>query len=178
MIKYIMRYLKMEVIVERVLLEVKKLFANYRGIKNENGETIGVWFVGYDEELIIEEIGEVRKKVISNISLFAVVMIAVMMSIVYMLTKKIKELSNRIEKIGKGDLTGDINIKVSSEFDGMVEGTKEMMSSMKKMIGTIQDSTIQVADNSCVLKDVSEEMYSSSESISASIEEITLAINE
>ncbi len=159
-------------------VEGHKVVAKYVPIKNAQREVVGVWFAGYKYQNIIERIGRVELKLIGILTIFSILIILIITVIIFLLTKKIKVLSNEIEKIGQGNLTGKIELNMHSEFDGIVKGTFNTIASMRNMIGILKGSSSKVEETTNNLAKVSSEMSVTSENITASVEEITSTINE
>ncbi|WBW99239.1 methyl-accepting chemotaxis protein [Oceanirhabdus sp. W0125-5] len=159
-------------------VEGHSVVARYVPLKDNQGNIIGIWFSGYKFENIIDRIAGVELELIWTFIVFAIAIMVVISIIIILLTKKITVLSKEIEKIGDGNLTGKIEEKMTSEFDGIVKGTSNTIISMRNMIVTIKESSFKVEETTNDLANISEEMSATSENITASVEEITSTINE
>ena len=89
------------------------------------------------------------------------------------ISKPILQVANRLEKVAKGDLTGDaLKTKSKDELGSLVASTNEMVKSLKQMVAHMNQSSEQIAASSQELTASAEQTSNATEQIAASSEQM------
>lgn len=148
----------------------------YLPLKNKNGTTIGMFFVGIQESVIAQQVNTIVLRVIE----FTVVLILIVTLLLFfistkMIIKPVNYVKNHLQLLATGDLTQEVKqsyLSKTDEFGDMCKSAKTMQDSIKTMITNIKVNSKSIDDEAESLANVAEEMAASSESVSKSIEEV------
>ncbi len=124
---------------------------------------------------------------ISVILLVIIVVIVVVISVVFtkVLVKPIQMMVEKIEKVAKGDLTTEIEVKGKDEIAQMGKALNAMVKELREDMKGIQNMSMELSNFSASLDDFTttqanslEEMVQSIEKVSESVESTSAAIEE
>jgi len=153
----------------------------YTPIKDSSGATVGMWFVGTENESSQSKINSV----IIQISLFALVILA--LGIVFAIltgnafAKSLNGLSSNIDVIASGDFTMDVSDKFTSrkdEIGGIAKAVEQMRISIRDIIMSIISETRNMEDT--IVKTVYEvdQLHLDIEDISATTQQLAAGMEE
>lgn len=117
----------------------------------------------------VEKIKILNIVFVSAAGLFAVLMA---LFIAGGVSKAISTLMKSITHASKGDLTTKFDTKRHDEFKILSGGITDMVTSMRKLIGEVQDVGTQVSTSASSLSDTSEDLLTATEGISQTIDDI------
>ncbi len=83
----------------------------------------------------------------------------------------VKEMADKANRIAKGDLTVDLNVKAEGDVGRLVDGFKQMITNLQQVIGEIKNTSVSTASTA-------EELSSSAEEVNASMEEVSSTIQQ
>ncbi|TWI55873.1 methyl-accepting chemotaxis protein [Halalkalibacter nanhaiisediminis] len=144
----------------------------YQPIHNENGETIGMWYVGVSQAFIDDTIGAIFK----GFLIVSAIGIALAVVIVFLFANQIKRRLNAVgvalEKAGNGDFTMDPNDDSKDEIGQLTQSYNLMKNNLSTLIKQVIDTSEQVAASSEELSAGAEETSRATDQISESIQSI------
>ncbi|MEH6941453.1 methyl-accepting chemotaxis protein [Bacillus sp. JJ722] len=143
----------------------------YMPIKDKNGKNIGIIYVGTSQNII-------DKTISSFVQDFVIVLIAISIisSIIVLifsrrLKKRLRKISNALEKAGNGDFRTEIVDQTGDELSDLSNSYNLMKTNLSNMIHKVKETAEQVAASS-------EELTAGSEQTSKASEQITDAIQQ
>jgi len=83
----------------------------------------------------------------------------------------VKEMADKANKIAKGDLTVNLDVKADGDVGRLVDGFKQMITNLQQVIGEIKNTSTTTASTA-------EELSSSAEEVNASMEEVSSTIQQ
>ncbi|MGY3716926.1 methyl-accepting chemotaxis protein [Sutcliffiella cohnii] len=144
----------------------------YQPIQNENGETIGMWFVGVSQDFIDETIASI----INGFLVVLVIGIVLAFLVVLWFSKQIKQrlsyVGNALEKAGQGDFTIALKDSSKDEIGILSQSYNNMRDSLRTLINNVVETAEQVAASSEQLTAGAEETSKATDQISESIQAI------
>lgn len=165
----------------------EKYFTYYKPLKGYDNKIEGILFVGKP----ISELTSVKNNIIFKSVLFSFALI-LLISFIFIywirlnIIRPIKAASKVVDDVSKGDLTGELNIKVSNDEIGhIISGIISMQNNLK---GTIRNVKIEaegiegivqnVKDNIAVLNSNIEDVSATTEQVAASTQETSASAQE
>lgn len=157
----------------------------YVPIKNSSGKVIAIAGVDVDSSMF----ENIRSTVFKTLIITIIILGILAFIIVYIYSKKMGENILKIqwllEKIGRGDLTGNVNVKTKDEIESIVLSINKVQNSLKNIIDNVVVSSkhIDVATDTVrkkvreLTKDT-EEVSSFTEELAAGIEETSSSMDE
>ncbi len=122
-----------------------------------------------DRSLLVQRLNEIRR----NSIIFTIIILGILLVLFYLfLTYSFKPISQLIqvtEKVSKGDLTQNIQVKTKDEISLLAKSFNTMTSSLREVISQSAQVSEQVAATSEELSAASEEVTASSEQISSTV---------
>lgn len=151
----------------------KTFQAKYMPIKNDNGDIIGVWFVGVDKGQISAAVRKITTISISVSLVILLLSILVFILLTRRMIKGIKIILTSLERVKLGDLTVSKNQKYSSDEIGAIqENLDDTIISLNSTVHSIHNVNGVLVQNSRSISQASESIRMSSEEVSKSIQEI------
>ena len=143
-----------------------KLFSIYYPLKDSTGKTIGVLVANLNGEPIYQSFNVVRSR-IRIIGLF-ILSLGIVISIIFsgFMVKSLNLFMHHAERIGKGDLTANIEINRRDEIGLLGKSFNNLNNALSNIIGAIREKSGE-------LNEFASHMASISESIAYSSEETT-----
>ncbi|MDD2211582.1 MAG: methyl-accepting chemotaxis protein [Clostridia bacterium] len=156
----------------------------YNPIKNKQGETIGIMFLGIAKNEIMMMMEEFTSDLLNALILIAIIVILIAVLIVYLLgnsfVNPIYKLVDASNKLAQGDLDIDIDIykkdevgKLADAFRRMADSFNEIMTNINFSAEQVTSGAQEIAASSNALSQGATEQASSIEESTASIEEIS-----
>ena len=158
----------------------KGFFTAYDPIKDSNGKTIGILFVGTPKEEVFKMVGEI----VMRIGLTALMLIALtsFLLLFVMKTLVINPLKNTIRVFidiaDKGDLTKRLDVLSKDEIGEMAASFNSLMAKMQEMIRETKASAYSLDKAAGSLSSVSEQMSSGSAGMRAKSSNVAAATRE
>lgn len=121
---------------------------------------------------ILKQVAKIKTLNVLYVSVSVVIAILMVLFIAGGISKAISMLMKSIALASKGDLTTIFDTKRHDEFMVLSCGITDMMSSMRKLIGEVQDVGSQVSYSASSLSDTSEDLLTATEGISQTIDDI------
>lgn len=143
----------------------------YQPIKNENGDILGIWYVGASEAFISEMISSTMQK------FFMVLAIAIIIAIILAvwfskgIKKRLGKVTEALEAAGEGDFSITLEDKANDEIGKLITSYNQMKSNINGLIQNVMTTSEQVAASS-------EQMTASAEQTAKATEQISEAIQE
>lgn len=165
----------------------EKYFTYYKPLKGYNDKIEGILFVGKP----ISELNSVKNRLIIKTGLFSLALI-ILISLIFIywirlsIIKPIKTASKTVDDISKGDLSREINIKVSKDEIGhIISGIISMQNNLKEIIKSVKveaegiENVVQkVKDNMTMLNSNIEDVSATTEQVAASTQETSASAQE
>lgn len=122
----------------------KSYITKYTPIKNNQGEIIGIWFVGVEKEFLNKEIlSNMRNLLIIN---FIIVLISIILVEVLTkgITKNINLILNTLEEIKEGNLNVFCTVRSNDEIGDIANDLNNTTVELKNLIKGINDKTEEI----------------------------------
>lgn len=122
----------------------KSYITKYTPIKNNQGEIIGIWFVGVEKEFLNKEIlSNMRNLLIIN---FIIVLISIILVEVLTkgITKNINLILNTLEEIKEGNLNVFCTVSSNDEIGDIANDLNNTTVELKNLIKGINDKTEEI----------------------------------
>jgi len=150
----------------------------YIPLKDNNGQIVGMFFIGFPQEYILGII----KRSISSIIIWSLILTVAGTFLYDVLIKinvikPLETMKEYLKLIAAGDFTTEISSKYlnqKDEFGEIANELKDMCTSLKGMILNIIDKSKEVSNNSQELAAISEEMSASSQELSSTMEQVAV----
>ena len=144
----------------------------YIPIKDGSDKVIGIWFVGVDKASINSSIQNLMLKII--LINFSVLILSIILVVVFAnsLKKNITSISNTLNSVASGNLSGQCIVKSKDEFGEIAGYVNSMILNLKEIVQKLQGSSKMVDSSSSNLLGISNEMSSVAENIANSIQEV------
>jgi methyl-accepting chemotaxis protein len=138
----------------------QNFLTRYESLKDSNGNTIGMLFVGTPEAPFVSLVNSARLNtiVIAIIGLLIAIGISLVSS--KSITKPIKKLEEGTEKFGNGDYDHVIDVKSGDELEDLANSFNKMAENIKELYNTLDMDKVKLAGT---LKEISNVMGKLSE---------------
>lgn len=153
----------------------------YTPIKDDNGNTIGMFFLGIEKNVIDSQIKGIILNIIEStliLTLLSIILIALLTS--KFIVKPLLSVKEYLRLLSSGDLSFSIDenyLNRHDEFGDIAKAILITQTSLKDMIKNIKDSNEQINIQSDSLASISEEIASASSNVTASIQEVANGTN-
>lgn len=156
-------------------------YVKYDPIKDANGEVIGMFFTGVPKSTVQAKVTDSVKVVVGIVAVSLIIGSAIAYAIGNAIVKKVKEVSNQLDKMAKNDFTGEIDKKVLESVDElgdmaraaqtMTDAVSTVIKSIhtesEKINGLMQKTTSEIS----ALKVQASEVSSATQNVAATTEE-------
>lgn len=146
--------------------------AAYQPIKSENGDVIGMWYVGASQQFIDTTINKTMQGF--AIALLGVIIISII--VVLLFTKRVKKrlraVTGALELAGQGDFTSILSDQSQDEIGQLSGSYNVMKESLGGLINKVAETSEQVAASSEQLSASAQETSKATDSISTAIQEM------
>ncbi|MFJ7918695.1 methyl-accepting chemotaxis protein [Lysinibacillus fusiformis] len=149
-------------------------FTKYEPLKNNNGETIGMFFAGVPSA----EIDVVAQKMLLKTGIIAVIsaLIAVIAGMLFIrgIVRPLKQLNIQLETIsaGKGDLTQQLLVQSKDEIGHVAESFNAMLATLRSMMQQVDATANQVSASSLELSATAGSTTTTTEQLTANMQEL------
>jgi len=145
--------------------------AAYMPLKDSQGETVGILYVGAPQEIIDSIISKISK----DFLIVLVIVIILASAGVAFFTRRIKlrlnRLTSSLQLAGNGDFTSEVEDSAGDELSDLATSFNEMSQNLKVMINEVTASSIH-------LSSAAEELLASSEQSTAATNQVAVSITE
>jgi len=146
----------------------------YIPIKNNEGKSVGMFFVGIDKGTVDSQIEKIISKIIiSTIITILITTLVLMYLIIKIIINPINNIKMEMEAMEAGDLTTEIKpayLKREDEFGDICRSVKATQLSLRNMIEKIKMNSESIDGQAENLASVSQEMSAASETVATSVE--------
>lgn len=144
----------------------------YEPIVDENGQVVGMWYVGASQELISETVTIMMTAFV----LIFIVMAALASFCVWLFTKglnkRLQTMTNALRQAGQGDFSIELEDNSGDEIGRLARDYNEMKEKLTGLVHQLSISSEQVAASSEELTASAEETSKASMQISESIQQV------
>lgn len=149
--------------------------AAYMPIKDADGKTIGIWYVGAPDSN--ERVQQIKQDIAMQITFQAVIMLAISLALYYLLTRpiinRIQASAQLLQIIASGDLTQkELRVNSNDETGVLINSVNKMAKDIRTILTQVKDTSLQVAASSEQLSASTEQTSEATEQISLSIQEV------
>lgn len=164
----------------------KSVIAYYTPIRDAEGEIIGMWFVGYERQKILDLVNAH----LTNIFIYQVAGLVIASLVVYLMASRIirplKAVTASLVTISEGRFDTVIpDTRLKDEIGDMVRASKAMQHSTRNMVKTILDESknidealVETVNSMDELKKEMEEASATTQQLSAGMEETAASLEE
>ncbi|WP_018750160.1 methyl-accepting chemotaxis protein [Paenibacillus sanguinis] len=146
--------------------------AAYEPLKADNGEVIGILYVGASQEQI-EIIQAAFVKYNTVVGLIAVVLsVAIVLAYMRRISKRLGRITEAMGKAGAGDFTTVVHDPAQDEIGRLSAGYNQMGASLQQLVRQGQLTSDKMAGEARALQHVAEQATTDSARIAASIEQV------
>lgn len=146
--------------------------AAYEPLKAENGEVIGILYVGASQEQI-EIIQAAFTRYNTVVGLIAVVLsVAIVLAYMRRISKRLGRVTEAMGKAGAGDFTTVVHDPAQDEIGRLSAGYNQMGASLQQLVRQGQLTSDKMAEEARQLQQVAEQATEDSARIAASIEQV------
>jgi len=129
----------------------------YRPLKNANGETIGMLFVG----LSVHELDGIQNKFIVS-TLIAILIIGILMGLIswWLIGRTLQPLRNVVsamQEIAEGDMRGADLVETDDEIGELAASANLMRDKLRQLLTGVNSSTNKVTESAEMLKEKAEQ---------------------
>ncbi|SEN49302.1 methyl-accepting chemotaxis protein [Terribacillus saccharophilus] len=140
----------------------------YSPIKNDEGQVIGIWYVGASDSMVASSIADFTKIFVVVLVLVVVLAIVVVLFFTRGIKKRLSRISQAMHNAGKGDFSYMVEDSLNDEIGQLTMNLSEMRENLSDVMKTIAETSDQVAASSEELTASAEESSKSAELIAAS----------
>lgn len=150
----------------------------YQPIRDQNGEVIGIWYVGASQQFIDTTINQT----IQSFGIAVLIIIFVVMMIVILFTRRLKKrlqhVAGAMEQAGQGDFTATITDQSLDEIGQLAKSYNLMRNSLVTLINDVAETSEQVAASSEELSASAEETSKATDSIAVAMQEMAMGADK
>lgn len=140
----------------------------YSPIKNDQGQVVGIWYVGASDSMVASSIADFTKIFVVVLVLVVVLAIVVVLFFTRGIKKRLSRISLAMHNAGKGDFSYVVKDSSNDEIGQLTMNLSEMRENLSDVMKTIAETSDQVAASSEELTASAEESSKSAELIAAS----------
>jgi methyl-accepting chemotaxis protein len=139
----------------------------YSPIKNDQGEVVGIWYVGASDSMVATSIADFTKIFIIVLVIVVILAIVVVLFFTRGIKKRLGRISQAMQNAGKGDFSDVVVDSLNDEIGQLTMNLSEMRENLSDVMKTIAETSDQVAASSEELTASAEESSKSAELIAA-----------
>lgn len=145
----------------------------YRPIKDAQGATIGIFYMGAPQGLIQVIVSSFIGNFVWIMGLAVLVAVAVIVLFIRLMSRRIGRISSALQHAGRGDFTVAVDDRSSDEIGGLVQSYNQMKTSLQELIRHGMETADRVAGSSQSILDITAESERQSREIAAAIQEVS-----
>ncbi|RXI96716.1 methyl-accepting chemotaxis protein [Anaerobacillus alkaliphilus] len=143
----------------------------YMPLLNVNGETVGIFYVGASEEVISKIMSSITVTFSITIIIITIIGVLIVVWFTNRLKKRLRKLSEALEKAGDGDFTTEVVDTAGDELSYLSASYNRMRENLGAMIQKVKETSVLVAVSA-------EQLNSGAEQTSRATEQITEAMQQ
>ncbi|MGE6258444.1 methyl-accepting chemotaxis protein [Heyndrickxia sporothermodurans] len=163
---------KMQILMSNTK-EYGALVTTYVPLKSESGEVIGIVGADLDASEMYSAMSSFKKKIIISTLIILIVSVSVVFLLSHYIVKPLKELTNKVSKVGEGDLSIILEEKRKDEIGSLSTAFQQMMNDLKQIILGIQSNSIKLVNTSNQLVHSTNEVKESNQQIAMTMNELS-----
>ncbi|WP_010647793.1 methyl-accepting chemotaxis protein [Oceanobacillus massiliensis] len=144
----------------------------YKPIKDEQGSTIGMWYVGVSKSFIDGIVSNITTSLVVVMSIVAALAIAIFLWFTTKIKKRLNSVNKAMEKAGEGDFTTTLNDRSGDEFGQLSQNFNKMKDSLSNLIQQVSQTAETVSSQSEELTQSASEVKSGSQQIATTMQEL------
>ncbi|MFP3727729.1 methyl-accepting chemotaxis protein [Priestia filamentosa] len=152
--------------------------AAYMPIKDQKGNTVGIYYVGISKESAEQVIYEVSQVFVITLIIGMIISTAIFVLFSKVITRRIKRVSKALNEAKNGGLTTRIEDHTKDEVGQLVQDYSAMRDNLKKTMEGITLNSVHVAAASEQLTASAEENTVATEHISNDMQEVAKGIDQ
>lgn len=155
-------------------------YAYYEPILSKKGEVVGMAYTARKADEIEESIKQTNIGILACSIAILILSIAMILPLIRRMVKAVTVVEKDLRQVATGDLNIEVKesiLKRNDEIGKLASSTKNLSSSLKKMIGTIIDLSEHLAVSAKQLDHMSVRSSETTQEVSAAIQEISAGIS-
>lgn len=144
----------------------------YQTIKDEQGEIIGMWYVGAPVDLVDEALHHLNIVLFSSLAILVLLAFAVTIPFTNRMKKRLGLLGDALERAGHGDLTAEIADAGADEISSLANSYGKMRENLVQLVMKMRETAETVAASAEEMSAGAEETAKATESIADSVQEM------
>ncbi|MBB6062924.1 methyl-accepting chemotaxis protein [Thermosipho japonicus] len=150
----------------------EKHYTYYTPIEAVKGWALGIMI---PEKELMEESNRLLKIILTSFGIFIILAVILIFRLATIISKPLKVFSEKVLKLGEGDLTIEFSVNGKDEIAQMGRALNNVVESLRKAIRKINEASVEVNDSSENLSSTAQELSASSEEMSSQMEEVNKA---
>ncbi len=148
--------------------------AAYQPIQNENGETIGIWYVGAEQSMIDK--AQTRFSTIFGGTLAVTLSLAILVVIWFVrrLKKRLGRITEALERAGNGDFTRLVTDDSHDDIGQIGKSYNQMSTRLNELIRQVTRTSHEIASSAENLSASSEQISQATQHISGNVSEVAI----
>ncbi|PHV69974.1 hypothetical protein CS063_12565 [Sporanaerobium hydrogeniformans] len=170
-----------ETFTTELQLEAKPYLAQYKPLKDKNGEAIGMIFIGLDLTPYNKEFNALITLNLSIGIILSLITLIVVTFAVGSISTKINKVVNHLALLTTKDFTKHMDARISKRTDEIGElarGLETMQASIVSILSDVHKLTMGVRQEAKALAHTSQKLAEHSEKVVAATEEITVSVTD
>ncbi|MFP7476942.1 methyl-accepting chemotaxis protein [Terribacillus saccharophilus] len=139
----------------------------YSPIKNDQGEVVGIWYVGASDSMVESSIADFTKIFVIVLVIIVILAIVTVLFFTRGIKKRLSRISQAMRNAGKGDFSSVVEDRSDDEIGQLSVNLSEMRENLADLMKSIAETSDQVAASSEELTASAEESSRSAELIAA-----------
>ncbi|PAF19113.1 methyl-accepting chemotaxis protein [Terribacillus saccharophilus] len=139
----------------------------YSPIKNDQGEVVGIWYVGASDSMVASSIADFTKVFVVVLVIVVVLAIVAVLFFTRGIKKRLSRISQAMRNAGQGDFSYVVEDTSNDEIGQLTMNLTGMRENLSDVMKTIAETSDQVAASSEELTASAEESSKSAELIAA-----------
>lgn len=156
----------------------KKYATKYTPLKDDNGNVVGMWFVGSLKEGMDKTVAKLDVTIHAITFSTLAVGIIILIFFVNSIVKNIKIILHSIRQIASGDFASRVEINRKDEIGDIAENINEMAEKVSSLIKNIKEMSFSVASFSDQMMAYSEDISKASAQVAEAISEVARGASE
>ncbi|MEQ6390452.1 methyl-accepting chemotaxis protein [Bacillaceae bacterium S4-13-58] len=144
----------------------------YQPIKDENGQIIGMWYVGVSQAFINDVIQSIMTNLIIVLVAGVIVATSVMFIFTHLIKKRLNRVNEALHKAGEGDFTTTLTDESTDEFGQLAQNFNKMRESLRSLVVQVSDVTETVRYRSDELNQSASEVKLGAHQIASTMQEM------
>ncbi len=144
----------------------------YMPLLNEQGEAVGIFYVGASEEIISDIMSSITTSFLVALVIILIVGVIIVAWFTRRLKKRLRTLSEALEKAGDGDFTTEVIDTAGDELSDLSKSYNRMRENLGTMIQKVKETSVLVAVSAEQLNSGAEQTSKATEQITESMQQV------